>query len=185
MDDKDFEDFWFTLKRNMINYYHKENKIEKWSEYLNILKKDKNYYQIQMEILLYLEQMSEDLIKKFDYRIAEIFHTNLKRWNKIINFSNFLNNNEFKNYIYRFDFIKAKIIIIIKLFKLNFNNFNHFYSNQQFNIDNLLPIIIQHNQVTILDNLLLIYSLHNYFLSNYHIDINNLKAIKIINLLKS
>lgn len=185
MDDTEFEDFWFTLKRNMINYYHKENKIEKWSNYLNQLKEEKKYYQIQLEILSYLEQMTEDLIINFDYRLAEIFNTNLKRWNKIINYNNFLNTNQFKNYLYQFNIIKAKVNIIIKLFKLNFNDFTPFYSNYQFNIDVLLPIIVKQNQVSILEHLLNIYSLENYFLSNFQIDIKNLKANKIINLLKN
>jgi len=74
MDDSEFENFWFTLKRNMLNFYNNNTKINKWSYELNALKNYKQYDAIQLNILSYLNEMMQDIINNHpDLPLCYIF----------------------------------------------------------------------------------------------------------------
>lgn len=124
--DPDFhiEDFWYGFKQSMINFYYLikkyDFKINEWSNILNILKKNKEYNQIESNIREYMSYYAFDLIKYGETTYHyEILVTNIKRWNKISNLYNFENSTKHN-----------KILIIFLIFldikKDNNDNSNDF-----------------------------------------------------------
>jgi hypothetical protein len=197
MDDIEFENFWFTLKRNMLNYYNDEKKINEWSNVLNSLKEKREYHSIQINILKYLCEMARDLLKNYNSRIAEIFLVNLKRWNKIINKCNFLDKYNFYNYLLEFNKLKARAGIMIKLYEnLEYGEVKEYYTEQnnyreyltqkepEFIIDKVLKLAIKIESATLLENLATLYDMNNYILINYGINTINTKLTKVIYQLK-
>lgn len=197
MDDIEFENFWFTLKRNMLNYYNDEKKINEWSNILNSLKEKREYHNIQINILKYLCEMARDLLKNYNSRIAEIFLVNLKRWNKIINKCNFLDKYNFYNYLIEFNKLKARAGIMIKLYEnLEYEEVKEYYTEQnnykeyltqkepEFIIDKVLKLAIKIESATLLENLATLYDINNYILINYGINTINTKLTKVIYQLK-
>lgn len=185
MDDIEFENFWFTLKRNMCNFYNDENKIILWSDKLNMLKENKEYHRIQLCILEYLQEMVNDLIENYNSRIADIFFVNLKRWNKIIMKTNFLNKYQFYNYLDKFNRIKSTFYLFMKLIEYGYKeNISDYYKQGVYNIENLMKIIIKQEQPSMLENLFYLCDMTAYILENYGLDISNMKLTKIIHILK-
>lgn len=91
--DKHIEYFWYGFKASITNfftYYHLPDKlpIEAWSKHLNTLQKDKEYLEIEEEIRTYLERFGWYVIMYSCNYNAQIFATNIKRWNKISNHYN-------------------------------------------------------------------------------------------------
>ena len=125
-DDPDYrlEEFWFTFKTSMYNFYSQNRMsstiIKTWSQHLNQLKNDKNYSQIQIKIKEYMLHYALDLLNntyllsnsKIDYKLSsyddDIFITNVKRWNKICKLIIF---NESNNYIE-----SSKIYLLLTIF---------------------------------------------------------------------
>lgn len=199
MDDIEFENFWFTLKRNMLNYYNDEKKINEWSNILNSLKEQREYHNIQINILKYLCEMARDLLKNYNSRIAEIFLVNLKRWNKIINKCNFLDKYNFYHYLIEFNKLKARAGIMIKLYEnLEYGEVKEYYTEHsennykeyltqkepEFIIDKVLKLAIKIESATLLENLATLYDMNNYILINYGINTINTKLTKVIYQLK-
>jgi hypothetical protein len=94
--DYHIEEFWYGLKQSMINFYYIIKKydfrINEWSDTLNILKKNKEYNQIECNIREYMSYYAFDLIKHGDTTYHyDILVTNIKRWNKISSLYNFEN----------------------------------------------------------------------------------------------
>jgi len=196
MDDIEFENFWFTLKRNMLNYYNDEKKINEWSNVLNSLKEKREYHSIQINILKYLCEMARDLLKNYNSRIAEIFLVNLKRWNKIINKCNFLDKYNYYHYIVDFNKLKARSGIMIKLYEnLDYEEVKEYYTEYnykeylthkepEFIIDKVFKLAIKIESATLLENLATLYDMNNYILINYGINTINTKLTKVIYQLK-
>jgi hypothetical protein len=189
MDDIEFENFWFTLKRNMLNYYNDEKKISEWSDKLNSLKMDRKYHEIQLHILEYLRIMGTDLIKNYDLRIADIFLVNLKRWEKIVNKNNFLEKYSFNKYLNKFNKLKSFVYLTIKLNELlekeKHNEYiTNYYSENEFVIDNVLMLALKYNTVSILEHLYNLYDMDEYILKNYNLNVVGLKSTKKMYLLK-
>ena len=125
-DDPDYrlEEFWFTFKTSMYNFYSQNRMsstiIKTWSQHLNQLKNDKNYSEIQIKIKEYMLHYALDLLNntyllsnsKIDYKLSsyddDIFITNVKRWNKICKLIIF---NESNNYIE-----SSKIFLLLTIF---------------------------------------------------------------------
>jgi hypothetical protein len=87
--DYEIEQFWYNLKKSMINFY-KENRnkihrrnIEKWSDNLNKLQKEKKYNLIEKYIIDYITCYGIDIIKYGGIHHLNILRTNIKRWDKI------------------------------------------------------------------------------------------------------
>lgn len=113
-DDPDYhiEMFWLGFKQSMINLYQHINMnydhIQKWSDTLNMLKANKEYLEIEKNIIEYISYYVFDIIISIynhgmlSYH-ANILISNMKRWNRISNMFNF------KNTIY------SKILIIFMI----------------------------------------------------------------------
>ena len=87
-EDREIEYFWYGFKTSITNFFKRYNlpeklPIEPWSNHLNALQKEKLYLQIEEEIRSYLEKFGWYVIMYSDHHCAEIFATNIKRWNKI------------------------------------------------------------------------------------------------------
>jgi len=107
--DYHIELFWLGFKQSMINLYQhiniKYDHIQKWSDTLNMLKANKEYLEIEKNIIDYISYYVFDMIKSIYYHgmlsyHADILISNMKRWNHISIMFNF------KNSIY------SKILII-------------------------------------------------------------------------
>ena len=85
--DHDIEVYWLYVKQSMHNFYRQHNLIarpvEKWSETLNQLQKDKKYKDIEHKIMQYLSLYSIDLLRLGNQYYINILMTNLKRWDKL------------------------------------------------------------------------------------------------------
>lgn len=190
MDDTEFENFWFTLKRNMLNFYKDEKKIGEWSDKLNSLKLDRKYNEIQVEILEYLCIMGIDLIKNYDLRIADIFQVNLKRWDKIVNKNNFLEEHILNRYLTKFNKLKSFVYLTIKVNELldkeedYSKELGKYYAENDFIIDNVLILALKYNTVSILENLYNLYDMDEYILKRYDINVMGFKPTKKMYLLK-
>ena len=101
--DADIEEFWYSFKESMYNFYNSlltcvdtKKYIIEWSNNLNCLKKEKNYNEIENCIKNYVSTYALDLIIYSDLLYHDsIFVANIKRWNKLskkYNFSNIDNN---------------------------------------------------------------------------------------------
>ena len=91
--DKHIEYFWYGFKTSITNFfkhYHLPDNlpVEAWSKHLNNLQKDKEYLEIEEEIRSYLEKFGWYVIMYSCNYNAQIFATNIKRWNKISNHYN-------------------------------------------------------------------------------------------------
>ena len=85
--DHDIEVFWLNVKQSILNFYsqHKliQRPVEKWSNTLNLLQKDKKYKEIEHKIMQYLSLYSIDLLRLGNQYYINILMTNLKRWDKL------------------------------------------------------------------------------------------------------
>lgn len=88
--DYHIELFWYGFKTSMYNFYNTYHlpyeHIQKWSDNLNKLKKNKKYNEIERDIRDYMAHYSFDLTKqpKSNY-YDQILISNIKRWDKISN----------------------------------------------------------------------------------------------------
>jgi hypothetical protein len=199
MDDTEFENFWFTLKRNMLNYYNDEKKINEWSKILNALKERREYQEIQIQILQYLCEMATDLVYNFNSRIADIFFVNLKRWYKIISKNNFLGKYTFYKYIEKFNKLKSIVGLTIKLNELLDNKtVKEYYVDIEyrvsdiirrelppFEIDRVLTLAVNSETASMLEYLYNLYDMDNYILETYGLNVMNLKLTKVLYQLKN
>ena len=86
--DKHIEHFWYGFKNSIHNFFIVNNlkevlPVEKWSEKLNDLQKECKYDEIEENIRNYMEKFGYYVIKYGDLHYGNIFHSNIKRWNKI------------------------------------------------------------------------------------------------------
>lgn len=87
-EDKHFEDFWYSLKMNMIKFYstHEEynepciKQVEEWSSTLNTLQMRREYSKIEQHINDYLSIFAQQVMRSKDIYQFHIMETNVKRW---------------------------------------------------------------------------------------------------------
>jgi len=184
MDDSEFENFWFTLKRNMLNFYNNNTKINKWSYELNALKNYKQYDAIQLNILSYMNEMMQDIINNHpDLPLCYIFQSNIKRWIKIVKKTNFLNS--LTSYNKDITLLKNKFELYVKIRKVtNINDFNLYYTNGEFNIDNILEL--GNKYISVVNSLVLIYDIPLHIEQSRNIKVDyNIKPKKLIKLINT
>jgi len=193
MDDSDFEEFWFSLKANFLGFYKLESEKERiniWSENLNKLKEQKKYTDIQLNILDYLLLVAEDIFAKENIYYANIFETNIKRWEKIIKLVNFIKKNELNDYLFKLSRLKMEVKVYLKLVKENkYKLFEKLYFEGE--IDEIFLYLLETEQINIYELLENYYGLDDYLYEKYNInsdsfDINMryLKPLKKIRLIK-
>jgi hypothetical protein len=88
--DYHIELFWYGFKTSMYNFYNAYRMsychIQKWSDNLNELKKNKRYDNIERDIRDYMAHYSFDLTKHSNSNYYDqILISNIKRWDKISN----------------------------------------------------------------------------------------------------
>lgn len=88
--DKKIESFWLNLKRSLINDIKVNTKpiiddklLDKWSDDLNQLQKEKKYLEIENKIYQYLIIMASIHLINYNHYTYSILMTNIKRWNRI------------------------------------------------------------------------------------------------------
>ena len=191
MDDSDFEEFWFSLKANFLGFYKLESEKERiniWSENLNKLKEQKKYTDIQLNILDYLLLVAEDIFAKENIYYANIFETNIKRWEKIIKLVNFIKKNELNDYLFKLSRLKMEVKVYLKLVKENkYKLFEKLYFEGE--IDEIFLYLLETEQINIYELLENYYGLDDYLFEKYNIDIYDinfkyLKPLKKIRLIK-
>mgnify|MGYP000868834205 CR=1 FL=1 len=190
--DHDIEQFWFSLKVSMINFYATKDftrPIESWSENLNKYQANCDYKSIEKYIIYYISLYANDLMRTHSNYNINILDTNIKRWDKIsIKYKIFCNE---KNSYINLSFVLFDIYLLLikkdkttnyfKLFEemelfLIYNNFAHLII---YSVDNNCPSIIDrlldYNK-EIFSQIMEIYNLNNKV--NY--PISGRKIFKII-----
>jgi hypothetical protein len=199
--DYQLENFWFILKRSMINFYESiklKHNVHLWSNELDKYKKLKEYYKIEENIKNYISIYAIDIMK-YD-NISENYHckilmTNIKRWAVILEKFNFSNT---KNYNQQ----QQKIILLFEGFNIvkNKNNKKLYQILQIFkkidffvltDFSDLIFLSLQLNQHKILDCLYkimgngYIYSVIKTKYPDFVLLNNNICSLKICNLFQS
>ena len=84
--DYELEEFYLTFKQSMINFYLRHSiirPIAEWSNRLNHLQSRKKYDKIQKLIVKIISLYAIDLMRTCDSYNAGILETNIKRFNRI------------------------------------------------------------------------------------------------------
>ena len=163
-DDHDIEQFWLLFKQSMLNFYGiAENRIlrrpiEKWSETLNDLQKEKKYSDIEEAIHNYISLYAMDLIRCCSHYHINILNTNIKRWNRVA--ANHkclgLNKEDFRTY---FNCVFMLLDVCSMLLEQGNDDVKELFSQYELYILNfdytpLIKYAVDHNKVGMLDKLL-------------------------------
>ena len=163
-DDHDIEQFWLLFKQSMLNFYgiteHRimRRPIEKWSDTLNELQREKKYSDIEEAIHNYISLYAMDLIRCCSHYHINILNTNIKRWNRVA--ANYkcleLAKDDHKTY---FNCVFMLLDICSMLLDQGNNDVVDLFSQYELYILNfdytpLIKYAVEHNKVGMLDKLL-------------------------------
>jgi len=161
-DDPDYqiELFWYGFKTSMYNFYNTyripHNHIQKWSDTLNELKKNKQYNDIERDIRDYMAHYSFDLTRQHNSNYYDqILISNIKRWDKISNKYKFKSCEKYNKIIllfYIYNEIKQDGDIIN--FKEQIRDID--YTNSTNDFDSIIHYAVLMNKSKILEKLRLI-----------------------------
>lgn len=172
--DYEIELFWYSFKESMYNFYNSLNyecnnininnnivvdNISEWSKELNLLKKEKNYNEIQFKIKKYMSLFALDLITYSDLLYHDsIFVANIRRWNKITTSLIILNPTNSLNNIDNIEDKKIKFFFIFFTLKQhgvstrdidNLKNYDKIFIDN--NYDNFIIYSLENNKPKILE----------------------------------
>jgi hypothetical protein len=161
-DDHDIEEFWLSFKQSMLNFYKSSDHrilrrpIEKWSDNLNLLQKNKKYADIEEAIKHYISLYAMDLIRCCNHYHMNILNTNIKRWNKVAANHKCLHEEDNKTY---FNCIFMLLDICFLLLEQEnpdvhelFSQYELFILNHDYSL--LINYAVSHNKIGMLDKLL-------------------------------
>lgn len=190
--DKHIEEVWYGIKTAFINAYQQSNKIipmdlDEISENLNELQSNKNYQEIEKNIVITIGKMCRfyisDRISVYNCHILDV---QIKRWNKVTEKYKFFEKQDIRNviencvlfYIY-FKAIESrnKYQFIIQLFENN---------NDIPTFENIIDVAIKHNYPIVLDKTNHFFCVSSYINEKYGTKFyKNTHGNKIISYLKS
>lgn len=157
--DYEIEQFWFSLKKSMINLYDTslfKRPIDKWSDNLNNLQKKADYNSIERHIIYYISLYAYDLMRLNDNYHINILSTNIKRWDKIC----------IKNKIYcerNNKYINLTFVLLniyeYLMDKYDTSEYNHIFQEIELilvfnNYNKLLEFVFEYKCPSIIDKLL-------------------------------
>lgn len=157
--DYQIEFFWYGFKGSMYNFFQSYkisyNHIEQWSIALNLLKKHKNYDEIECRIRDYMSQYALQLARQIRSNYHDqILISNIKRWDKISNKYKFVNSEKYN-----------KIILLFYIYNdikqdTETNSFHLIksidYAAATNDFDSIIEYAIPHNKSKILEKLRLV-----------------------------
>lgn len=190
--DKHIEEVWYGIKTAFINAYQQSNKmipmdLDEISENLNELQSNKNYQEIEKNIVITIGKMCRfyisDRISVYNCHILDV---QIKRWNKVTEKYKFFEKQDIRNviencvlfYIY-FKAIESrnKYQFIIQLFENN---------NDIPTFENIIDVAIKHNYPIVLDKTNHFFCVSSYINEKYGTKFyKNTHGNKIISYLKS
>lgn len=161
-DDHDIEQFWLSFKQSMLNFYgiseHRilRRPIEKWSDNLNELQREKRYTDIEETIKHYISLYAMDLIRCCSHYHINILNTNIKRWNKVAANHKCLHENDKKTY---FNCVFMLLDICCMLMGQDNTDVTELFSQYELCVLNhdytpFIKYAVEHNKVGMLDKLL-------------------------------
>ncbi len=161
-DDHDIEQFWLSFKQSILNFYgiteHRilRRPIEKWSDNLNELQREKRYAEIEESIKHYISLYAMDLIRCCSHYHINILNTNIKRWNKVAANHKCLHEDDKKTY---FNCVFMLLDICYMLMGQENTDVKELFSQYELCVlnDDYTPFIkyaVEHNKVGMLDKLL-------------------------------
>jgi hypothetical protein len=193
--DYEIEQYWLLLKDSMINFYKQtqcnSRPIRDWSNYLNLLQKEKLYTEIEMNIRNYISLFAIDVLRNVNLYHLDILKTNIKRWNKLscnYDFSKIIG----KKY-YNIIFLLIDIFNNLEK-KIPINLFTKIYTEIELiliyeDFTHLVDLAIEYNIPTVLDKIWSFTNINSHLIKKYKVDKNILKnkysGAKLIKLLKS
>ena len=190
--DKHIEEVWYGIKTAFINAYQQSNKIipmdlDEISENLNELQSNKNYQEIEKNIVITIGKMCRFYISdRINVYNCHILDVQIKRWNKVTEKYKFFEKQDIRNviencvlfYIY-FKAIESrnKYQFIIQLFENN---------NDIPTFENIIDVAIKHNYPIVLDKTNHFFCVSSYINKKYGTKFyKNTHGNKIISYLKS
>ena len=189
--DHDIEEFWLSFKQSMIHFYNEHkippHPIVEWSSILNNFQSQKLYLEIEEHIRKYLTLYAIDIMKFNGLREKSnltyhphILISNIKRWNKLSKFYNFVNNDKkyYNKVFLLLDIYKSMIKHHNKDIIPIFNQPKLFLSNEDFSV--LIKYSIENNLPSILSKLNTCYDVFTMINNLYSTDFNNISFKKIV-----
>ena len=161
-DDHDIEQFWLSFKQSMLNFYRitdhniLRRPIEKWSDALNQLQREKRYAEIEESIKHYISLYAMDLIRCCNHYHMNILMTNIKRWNKVAANHKCLQEDDRKTY---FNCVFMLLDVCYMLLEQGNADVKELFSQYELCVLNhdytpLIKYAVEHNKVGMLDKLL-------------------------------
>lgn len=193
--DKHIEYFWYGFKASISNFFAQHNlpdklPLKEWSKRLNSLQKDKFYMEIEEAIYSYLERFGWYVIMYGSAYNAQIYSTNIKRWNKISNHYNWSNDSEpnifyvYFNIFYslikrekhfkRNEHLRQMLLIVRKYIDYSVYNLYSYKEEEDSNIDNLYILLdqaLEYREEYILDQIGKICDIWSYINRIYGLNI--------------
>lgn len=192
--DKHIEYFWYGFKMSIQNLLKKYNltgqlPVEAWSKKLNDLQKKKQYLEIEEEIRYYMERYGWYVIMYGCSYSAQIFATNIKRWNKISDHYHYHWNYEkevsmfnvyFKIYlslIKKEKYFKRKphlYQMLLTVRRYSYNNDPSDLNEDSINCDNLFTLLdqaLEYGEEKIIDYIGEVCDIWNYINDTYDLNI--------------
>uniref|UniRef100_A0A6C0BTN4 Uncharacterized protein n=1 Tax=viral metagenome TaxID=1070528 RepID=A0A6C0BTN4_9ZZZZ len=161
-EDHDIEQFWLSFKQSMLNFYgiteHNilKRPIEKWSDSLNSLQREKRYTDIEESIKHYISLYAMDLIRCCNHYHMRILNTNINRWNKVAANNKCLQEDDEKTY---FNCVFMLIDICLSMLENGnkdakdlFSQYELYILNHDYSI--LINYAVAHKKIGMLDKLL-------------------------------
>jgi hypothetical protein len=196
--DYEIEQFWLSIKCNIINFYTKYSgytyeieTLHTFSNQLNTLQKEEKYIEIANAIESYILRFTFQVIQSKDKYMFHILESNIKRWGKLLlNKSIFQTNHNSDPSCYM-DILTMYIGIYKSLFKHIdsdplfydiFENIETIHTTQKYGI--YIEIAIQYGIPSILEKLQDTLDISHYIATKYNIDISIVKEMKSKKLLK-
>jgi hypothetical protein len=133
--DNEMEEYWIGIKRHAVAFYNSSDKVNKWSEKLNILQSEKKYDDINYSISYYMAVLGEDMIRNMKSYYYNIYLTHVKRWEKMALSTN-------NHYIW-------KIRILCQFPKKYNNDIISLLDNEETFYKDLIDLIIRTSQASI------------------------------------
>ncbi len=208
--DYELEQFWLSLKYNMINFYKSYScyneeieEIHNLSKIFNNLQKEKKYHIIENTIHNRISYLTFQVIQMKDKYALHILESNIKRWKQLRDKhiqlrpfypkeANHIGDDQYRD---KDNTIYIYISIYKKLCKYLYvdNDVNHVFDNVieihlKKSYKCLIDISIKYNLSSIINNLRLYDDFPNYLLHMYNIDETTTiktKSKKLLDLLQN
>lgn len=172
--DKHIEEVWYGIKTAIQNTYNGTNipiplDLENISSHLNSLQSEKNYQEIEKQIVITIGQICRFYVEhRMCVYNCHILDVQIKRWNKVTEKYKFFEKQDIRNVVENcvFFYIYFKIFENYKKYTALVKLFNNTDSIPK--IDEIIDISVKYNYPTILDKANNFFCVSTYINDKYY-----------------